>query len=142
MSLARCIPSYPGLSAWDGAATSTAERRGPAGQPTPGSPAFSPGDESCPRGSVGSPTSAERAGVPVSALPWDMHIPCSAKHPSSSAHRCETLCKTGRASPGEMQKFSELWVMLRGKHSVFSCLLVREKAEKGKQVLLLETATF
>lgn len=104
---------------------------GSRGTAHPGSP---PGMKGVP----GLPHGCAACRVPVSALPWDAHTPRSAGHPRSSARGC----RTRTASPGEIQKFPEAWVTPWGKQSVLSCLLVRGKAEKGKQVLLLETATF
>lgn len=80
-----------------------------------------------------------------------MHIPaspgdggctgdgCTFSAPQSTQQLClwyRMLCKAGKASPGKHRHCA------LGKQSVFSCLPEREKAEKGKQVLLLETATF
>ena len=78
--------------------------------------------------------------MPVSALPRDgCAHPLLCKAPGQLCPRVQNAVQNKESFTWEMQKFPEPWVMLWGKQSVFSCLLVREKAEKGKQVLLLET---
>lgn len=139
MSLARCNPSYPGLSAWDGTAASTAELRGP--QDTP--PLPSPWGMKILLGQHRQPHACEVCWIPMAAFSRDgCAHPLLCKAPEQLCPRVQTAVQNKESFTWEMQKFPEQRVMLQGKQSVFSCLLVREKAEKGKQVLLLETATF